>query len=142
MSLILVEVDPHEIIIDKSRLQPDLIESTVIYEHLLYFCSKTSLVPAIFINIEHDAAFVVRGRWYLAIASDLNVPRIQAIIDNNSDFDAIQRFLQRPSVTQLDWEETRKTEAELSIEYRWLIFFFERSLTEHFFVALRAKGQL
>lgn len=130
MSIILVEVDPGEILVDRDRFKPDLMEPTVIYEHLLYVCTKNLLLPTIFIEIENDSAFVVRNHWYLRIAKDLNVPRIRAIVDNASDVAAVKSFLQRPSVTQLDWEAIRRTEVGSSIEYQWLVFFFERSLTE------------
>lgn len=130
MSIILVEVDPREILVDGNRFEPDLMEPAVIYEHLLYVCTKNSLLPTIFIKIENDSPFVVRNHWYLRIAKDLNGARIRAIVDNASDVAAVKSFLQRPSVTQLDWEAIRKTEAGLSTEYRWLVFFFERSLTE------------
>lgn len=130
MSFILVEVDADEILVDESRFQSDLMEPAVIYEHLLYVCSKDSSIPGITIQIENDAAFVIGRHWYLSIARDLKVSRIRAILDKSSDPEAVKRFLQRPSVKQLDWTEVRKTESEVSIEYRWLIFFFERPLTE------------
>jgi hypothetical protein len=130
MSFILVEVDPGEILVDESRFQPDQMEPAVIYEHLLYACSKASLIPGITIQIENDAAFVIQGHWYPSIARDLKASRIRAIIDNKSNSEAVQRFLRRSSVTLLDWEEAKKDENKLSIEYRWLIFFFERPLTE------------
>ena len=130
MAIILVEIDPGEILVDRSRFQPDLVEPAVIYEHLLYCCSKFSSLPAISVEIEKDAAFVIRRHWYLSIAKDLKAPRIRAIIENGTDFDAVQKFLRRPSVTQIDWEEEKKRDAESTVEYRWLIFFFERPLTE------------
>jgi hypothetical protein len=131
MSLMLLEVDPAEILVDERRFQPDLMESAIVYEHLLYCCSKSSLLPTIFIQIEIDAAFVIRGQWFLSIARDLNANRIRAIVDHKSDNEAVKRFLRRPSVTQIEWEKARKIEAESpAVEYRWLVFFFEKPLTE------------
>ena len=130
MPIILVEVDPGEIRVDKSRFLPDLLEPFVIYEHMFHYCSKLSKLPAISIQIENGAAFVIRRHWYLSIAKDLKAPRIRAVIENKTDFDAIQRFLQKTSVTQIDWEEARKAEEDQPISYGWLVFFFERALIE------------
>ena len=60
MPIILVEVDTDDILVDKSRFLPDLLERFVIYEHMLHYCSKFSPLPAISIQIENDAAFVIR----------------------------------------------------------------------------------
>lgn len=130
MPIILVEVDPNEIRVDRSRFLPDLLAPSVIYEHMLYYCSKLPKLPAISIQIENGEAFVIRRHWYLSIAKVLKTPRIRAVIENKTDVEAIQRFLQKTSVTQIDWEGARKEEEDQPVYYGWLIFFFERALTE------------
>lgn len=130
MPIILVELDPDYVRVDESRFQQDLLEQFVIYEHMLYYCSKLTKLPAISIQIDNGTAFVIRRHWYLSIAKDLRAPRIRAVIEDKTNFAEIQRFLRKTSVTQIDWEEARKAEEDQPVYYGWLVFFFERALTE------------
>lgn len=128
MPITLVEIESDKIVVDESRFLDDVMQSYVVYDHLRYYCSKFSPLPAISVQVESDVAFVVRRHWYLEIAKDLRIPRIRAVIENSVDA-AVQSFLLQPSVGQIDWQEARKAEEEASIGYSWYVYFFERPLT-------------
>jgi hypothetical protein len=128
MPITLVEIEPDKIVVDESRFLDDVMQSSIVYDHLRYYCSKFSPLPSISVQVEKDVAFVVRRHWYLEIAKDLRIPRIRASIENSADA-TVQSFLLQPSVAQIDWREARKAEEEAPIGYSWYVYFFERPLT-------------
>ena len=127
MHILLVELNPDEVSVDES-LFPDKQKNSFIYEHLRHYCSKFYHLPTITVKVCAEAVFVVRGHQYLSIARELGHQRIRAIIDKSSPEKDVQKFLQKPSVVQLDWEAARNEGSDTLVEYVWFVFFFEKAL--------------
>jgi hypothetical protein len=125
--LLVVEIDPDDVKVDESVF-PNKWKDTFIYEHLRYYCSKFSPLPAISIYVTAEGATVTRAHQYLSIAKDLRRKSIRAIVDHNSPKEAVEQLLQKPSVTALDYQKLRAEEDEALFSYGWFVFFFERPL--------------
>lgn len=129
MHILLIELNPNEVSVEES-LFPDKEKNLFIYEHLRYYCSKFYPLPTITVSIYDEGVFVVRGHQYLAIARELKHQRIRAIVDKSSPEKYVQRFLQRSSVVQLNWEIVSKEGSDIFVEYVWFVFFFKKPLNQ------------
>ena len=128
--ILLLELNPNDISIDE-KLFPSPKKSSFIYEHLRYYCSKFYPLPTIFVRVYENSVIVTDGRMYLAIAKESGHQQIRAIVDRASPDRFVQKLLENPSVTQLDWETVRQEDDDELVScdwFDWLIFFFKRSL--------------
>lgn len=130
MNIHLVELNPEEIVIDELKF-PNKERNSYVYDHLSHYCSKLTTLPAISIKIVDDVVFASSRSQYLAIAKELNIERIQAVVDLSSSKEDIEKILDKPFVVQLDWEAIRKKEKETLIAYVWYVFFFEKPLNQN-----------
>ncbi len=127
MLLLVVDMDPNDVKVDESVF-PDKWKDIYIYEHLRHFYSKFSSMPSIGIYVTRESVTVMRGHQYLSIAKDLGRGSIRAVVDHTSPKKAVEQFLKRPSVRQLDEEELKAYDDAILRSYSWYVFFFERPL--------------
>lgn len=129
MSIHIVELKPDKVTIDEFKF-PNKEQDFYIYDHLRYYCSKLTTLPAISIKIIDNVIFASSRSQYLTIAKELNRNRIQAVINLSSSKEDITKILNKPYVVQLDWEAVKKKERETLINYAWYIFFFQKTLNQ------------
>jgi len=75
---LLLRITPNEIHEENANF-PDN-ESSFVYEHLKYYCSKFYPLPAITVGYENNRFFVIRGHKYLRIAVELNHEHILCVL--------------------------------------------------------------
>lgn len=127
MPILLVELNTDEVLVDES-LFPNKDSDSFVYEHLRHYCSKFYPLPTISVRVYPESVVVTRGHFYLLIAKELGSQRIRAVIDSVSPEDLVAKFLQKPSVIQLDWKAIRQEESNNLYGYNWYVFFFETPL--------------
>ena len=99
-----------------------------IYDHLLYYCSKFSPLPAIEVDVDRDGIRAARRRIYLKIAKDLERPTIRAVISSRSNEEAVNARAERGDIKLLDYDEVRS--GEPPFVNGWHVFFFENDLDD------------
>src|SRR5438445_1368096 len=102
MSAVVVECDPKMLRVDEG-IYPD-VENSYIYDHLKYYCSKFSPLPAATIALRDGLPLVVQGHKYVKIAAELGRKTIRAILTGESNRAEAQRFLGAEGVKILDWQ--------------------------------------
>ncbi len=127
MPLLVVDMDPNDVKVDESVF-PNKWKDTFVYEHLRHYCSKFSPLPGISIYVTRKSVTVTDAHQYLSIAKDLGRESITAVVDHTSPKKAVQEFLKRPSVKQLDYQKLRAEEDAAMFSYGLYVFFFERPL--------------
>lgn len=129
MAVLVVKCDPKVLRIDES-MYPD-VETSYIYDHLKYYCSKFSPLPAATITLHGGSPVVVQGQKYVRIATELGRKSIRAIITGDTNTDEVQSFLRIEAVQILDWQLLRREEEETSVLDAEHVFFFESALSDH-----------
>jgi hypothetical protein len=127
MGALVLECDPKMLQIDEC-VYPDL-DASYVYDHLKYYCSKFSPLPAVTIALRDASPLIVRGHKFASIASELGRKSIRAIITADIDTDEVRRFLGTDGVNTLDWEMLRKEEEETNVLNAVHVFFFDASLS-------------
>lgn len=126
MSIILIELPPQMIEVDETGY-PDR-DSSWRADHLRRYLSLVETLPAVGVRITKFGAVVTEGHAVLQAAKDLRRASIRAIVDPQSDMDALTELLRNPEVIGLDWAAIDAAERRRPIDLAWHVFFFARAL--------------
>ncbi|MBK8254386.1 MAG: hypothetical protein IPK82_17170 [Polyangiaceae bacterium] len=127
MTIQLLEVPVVTVSVDESRW-PDRDE-TLIFEHLLRYCSKFDPLPAITIAFEDSSAVIVRGHKYLFAAKALGRGVIRAVVTGNPRKLELEKFLAHCGAKILDWDAIKQAEERQPVITGWHVFFFAQPLS-------------
>ena len=129
MSYKVIECNPSLLRFDLERY-PDK-ETSFIYEHLKYYCSKfalRTLLPSAHAMVWEKQLIVVSRHKYALIAQSLGVPRVRVVITERISGDS-EEFLARNDVNVVDLATIKQEEIVTVVQDAWHVFFFGESLT-------------
>lgn len=127
MAIMLVEVPTGAVTVDESKY-PDR-DTTLIFDHLVRYCSRFEPLPAIGIVLDGRTVTVVRGHKYLRVAKVLGRLTIRAVVVGAPTREELDGAITAAGGRVLGWEGIRDAEQNEPAPMGWHVFFFARALS-------------
>lgn len=115
-----IQLSPNDIVECSSF--PDDPNDGLVYEHLLRYCSRTEVLPAVFARFVDNKLVVTRGHKYLSIAKELGFGTIRGVLLEAVD-PKLNPFLKERGIVELSVDELRREEDSTSVQTAWHVIF-------------------
>ncbi len=127
MAVRLVEIAIERVTLDNERFPEEV--GLMVFSELRHHLAFVEMLPAVGVLVEPEVIVAKSRQGYLRVAHDLGRKSIRAVIDPESDEDAVRVLRADAGVEFLDWEEIDALEGATPVADVWHSFSFERPLT-------------